>query len=54
MRSFQETGISIISMEKGIEVEFWDVSNIIQKNQSSKSTDKNIRIIDHRDNQLSD
>ena len=32
MRSFQETGISIISMEKGIEVEFWDVSNIIQKN----------------------
>ena len=31
---------------KGYEVEFWDVSNIIQKNNQVNTTDKNIRIID--------
>jgi len=33
---------------KGYEVEFWDVSNIIQKNTQVNATDKNIKIIDIR------
>ena len=31
---------------KGYEVEFWDVSNIIQKNNQVNVTDKNIKILD--------